>query len=185
MIEINDKMKLFPLGEYLWSSNEDDAVALSLSHDGFILNALFYVREKEMRRMVKEDNGPVWTDSCVELFLRKRGDEEYCNFEFSVSGAMLAGKGRDRNGRILFDKSLLEGVKRQVTILENNNHQSRWKLDIQLDLSAFDLASTQLEGNAYSCGDGLTNPRFIALFPIESVKPDFHQSRFFQEIHLL
>ena len=54
----------YHLGNYLWGSCETDAaVNVSLSHEGCILHALFDVREKELRRMVWESNGPVWTDS--------------------------------------------------------------------------------------------------------------------------
>lgn len=177
----------FPLSNYLWSSDKEDVTAsASLHFDGAVLKIHFDVSEKELRRMVREDDGPVWTDSCVEIFISADG-RNYANFEFSASGYMHAAFGPDRHERRKLGPEFLSGVKRKVTILENNNHRSRWTLDAEIDLERAGLISSvpaDLYINIYKCGDGLMKPHFLSAFPIELPSPDFHRPEFFEKIHI-
>ena len=152
-------------------ANQVSDVVLTLGHEDGILTLVYEVAEPELRRMVTHANGPVWTDSCVELFIQGRG-EEYSNFEFSASGAFLAAHGRGRAGRVFYDDEARRHVHDSVTILENNNHLSRWRLEARLDLIALkiiDSVPCTVRLNAYKCGDGLRKPHFLSLFPIPSL----------------
>ena len=69
-MKIDKNTSTFELTNYLWNSDPNDTkVSLSLRVEDFNLYFSFHVTEKELRRMVKEDNGSVWEDSCVELFI--------------------------------------------------------------------------------------------------------------------
>lgn len=173
--------------ERLWNTGDGVDVVLTLGHEDGILTLVYEVAEPELRRMVTHANGPVWTDSCVELFIQGRG-EEYSNFEFSASGAFLAAHGRGRAGRVFYDEEARRHVHDSVTILENNNHLSRWRLEARLDLAALkiiDSVPCTVRLNAYKCGDGLRKPHFLSLFPIDVPEPDFHRPEFFQNVNLV
>jgi len=170
--------KKIKIDNYLWGSKPEEVKAeAKLLLEGSKITLEFDVVEKELRRMISEDNGDVWTDSCVEFFC---GDgEKYCNFEFSASGAMLAGSGTGRKDRIRFPNELLKSVKREVRILENNNHQSHWTLKAEFDLDDFGLTNRPLYFNMYKCGDKLKSPHFVSAFLIDLPSPDFHRPEFF------
>ena len=178
----------FKLDNYLWGSKKEDTkVKVKLENKGTILKIKFDVIEKELRRMVTEDQGPVWTDSCVELFISADNKAHYANFEFSASGAVLACYGSGRVNRSKYSEDLLATVKRKVTILENNNKQSHWILDVSLDLALFNLVKKLPQDvyiNLYKCGDKLLTPHYLSAFPIDLEKPDFHTPAFFQKITL-
>ena len=171
------------LDNYLWGSCETDAaVNVALSHDDCVLHALFDVREKELRRMVWDANGPVWTDSCVEIFIKNRNSREYSNFEFSASGAFLACHGEGRKDRIFYSDDERSAVTDSVSILENSNKSNHWILSASIDLrklGVIESTDDEICFNIYKCGDGLKKPHFISLFPISLPSPDFHCPTFF------
>lgn len=175
----------FKLDNYLWGSEREDVTAYAvLENKGCVINLTFDVTEKELRRMVTEDHGRVWTDSCVELFLSPDGIH-YANFEFSASGALHAAYGAGRHERRKYSEELLKSVKREVTILENNNRQSHWILSAEIDLALFELVSAvpaDISINLYKCGDELKKPHFLSAFPIDLPSPDFHRPEFFRTI---
>lgn len=183
-MKINKNETKLMLSNYLWGSKEEDAVvSLSLSYNDSSLYFTFHVKEKELRRMVNDDNKNVWEDSCVELFISP-DKENYYNFEFSASTALRLGYGSSRQDRVLVNDELLKKVKREVKVFENNNKRSEYTLTGVIPLKEFNLNKNKLYINAYKCGDKLSNPHFISLFPIDLPSPDFHQKRFFQEIEL-
>lgn len=176
--------KTFRLDNYLWGSRKEDTeVTLTLSRSEGALCFEFRVREKELRRMVWEDQGRVWEDSCMELFISP-DRIHYHNFEFSASGALRIGYGTSRTDRSPVSDELVKSVTRKVTIAENTNKVSRYTLEGKIPLKEFGLDVSVLYMNAYKCGDLLKEPHFISLFPIDLPSPDFHQIRFFGEVVL-
>ena len=177
------------LANYLWGSCEDDVkVCLSLSHDGCVLNVVFDVEEKELRRMVWEANGPVWTDSCVEIFIKNSSSVEYSNFEFSASGAFLACHGSGRKDRVRYTNEERGCIADSVSILENSNKGSHWILAASIDLKGLGIIGSEddeIYFNAYKCGDGLKKPHFLSLFDISLPSPDFHCPAFFKAASLV
>ena len=148
-MDISSKPVTVSLDSYLWGSRrEDTQVTLTLKHENGILDALFCVREKELRRMVSEPNGKVWTDSCVELFIKAEDSSEYSNFEFSASGAFLACHGEGRKDRIRYSEEERKNIECSVRILENNNRQSRYEVHVRLNLLALGLVSEILSDDA-------------------------------------
>lgn len=184
-MKIDKKTSTFELTNYLWNSDPNDTkVSLSLRVEDFNLYFSFHVTEKELRRMVNEDNGNVWEDSCVELFISP-DKVHYYNFELSASTALRCGYGSSRTDRTPVNTDLLKLIKRNMKIFENNNKRSTYELSGVIPLKNFSLDRDKLYINAYKCGDKLSKPHFISLFPIDTPAPDFHQIRFFQEIELI
>jgi hypothetical protein len=174
-----------------WEEVEGIQASLRLNHDQKLLHVHFSVLEKQLRRMCANHNDKVYTDSCVEVFLQKKGETEYVNFEFSASGKALVGRGGGRQGRTLFPVSTIDQIPITVTVLENTLEKSFWKLDASIDLSLFGLASEgenlkglELYGNFYKCGDELKEPHYLSYGPIGTLKPDFHTPTYFVPIVL-
>ncbi len=183
-MRIGKDKTVFTLDNYLWGSRKEDTdVQLTLFKSDGNLCFEFSVREKELRRMVWDDQGRVWEDSCMELFISP-DREHYFNFEFSASGALRIGYGTSRTDRTPVSDELIKSVRRKVTIAENTNKVSRYTLAGEIPMKKFGLDVSVLYMNAYKCGDMLKEPHFISLFPIDLPSPDFHQIRFFGEVDL-
>lgn len=170
----------------LWGEYEGVEASLRLRWEGEKLYLRYLVREPELRRMVTEHNGRVWEDSCVEAFLQREGRKAYVNVECSASTKILAAKGEGRADRSFFPVSFIETIEHSVRILENTNLQSRWMLDLTLDLVALglieeheDLRQVKLKGNFYCCGDKHRIAHYLAVGEIGTVHPDFHTPSYF------
>ncbi|MDY0288157.1 MAG: carbohydrate-binding family 9-like protein [Sphaerochaeta sp.] len=169
-----------------WQEAQDVEASVRLSYEGRFLHLRFAIQEPELRRMCTEHNQKVHTDSCMEIFLQREGDDEYVNFEFSASTKALVGRGKERAARTLYPPFVIEQIPITLTLLENTNTQSRYRLDATLDLVLFGLMKEgenssllKLKGNIYKCGDGLKQPHYLRYAPIGTVKPDFHTPSYF------
>lgn len=71
-------------------------VSFRMFHTGAYLMLRFDVREQWTMARVTEDNGEVWTDSCVEFFIAPDDSGYYYNFECTCIGRLLVGFRRER-----------------------------------------------------------------------------------------
>ena len=156
-----------------------------IQNDYFVVN--FSVEEPEscFRAEVKEDNGHSWEDSCVEIFLQNPAKpEEYFNFETTSRGFLLAAHGPDRNNREVLSQTDIDKVIRTKQLASVAGNLICWGMNIRIPASIFGLASFEgcvLRGNLYKCADKAKTPHYLSAFPIDTEKPDFHRSEFFQE----
>lgn len=164
---------------------------------GEFLIVKFTVREKEVLGRYREDNAPVYQDSCVELFLSPEGEEVYYNFEFNCLGSCLAQVGPKREERTFLDPALLQGIFRVPSLgREPCHHFSEgpleeaepWSLLVAVPGACFvenplsSLENLRFRGNFYKCGDSLRRPHYLSWSPIGTEQPDFHRPEFFGEI---
>jgi len=70
-------------------SEHRPATLARMQFDERWLYAHFRVRDRWVRAVCRRFQDPVWTDSCVELFVRPRPDRGYFNFEMSCGGVLL------------------------------------------------------------------------------------------------
>ncbi len=169
-----------------WGGAEDVEASVRLSHEGRFLYLRFSIQEPFLRRMCTEHNQKVHTDSCMEIFFQREGQDEYVNFEFSASTKALVGRGKERSGRTLYPAFVIDQIPITLTLLENNNMRSRYRLDVAIDLVLFGLMKEEettsfikLKGNIYKCGDELKEPHHLCYAPIVTVKADFHTPSYF------
>ncbi len=167
-------------------------VSFRIFHTGEKLLLRFDVSERYTAARVTEDNGEVWTDSCVEFFiaLDKGG---YYNFETTCIGHLLLGYRRSRNEGVEHAlQALIDTVQRTTTLprepfaeREGNNH---WSLTLAIPpqvlfrhaLTSWDDLDAQI--NLFKCGDKLSHPHFLSWQPIRAPKPDFHLPEFFEQV---
>lgn len=167
-------------------------VAFRMFHTGCHLMLRFDVAERYTAALVTEDNGEVWTDSCVEFFIAL-DDNGYYNFETTAIGRMLLGYRRSRNEGVEHAAAdVLASVKRTTTLpaepFAEREGDNRWSVTLAIPARAlFRHALSEWSGaearmNLYKCGDGLSHPHFLSWRPIVSEKPDFHRPEFFERV---
>ncbi|MBO5819775.1 MAG: hypothetical protein J6R21_08820, partial [Bacteroidales bacterium] len=85
------------------------AFRIAYTDDALLLH---YRVEEECIMALAEDNGPIWTDSCVECFISPAEDGYYYNIEANCIGNMLIGCGQSRHDRERGDKEVRDKVLR-------------------------------------------------------------------------
>ena len=81
--DLLDRNEIAP--KYISTANWPDEfpytpdVRFRIAHNGSMILLEYTVAEDYIRAMAKEDNGPVWEDSCVEMFIT------FDNFNYYLS----------------------------------------------------------------------------------------------------
>lgn len=190
------KMKFLPrheIGTINWADEYPSKpdVTFGMAHNGDAILLQYRVREDEILAAVTTDNGAVWTDSCVEMFL-SFDNRHYYNAEFTCIGKALLGY-KLVGGEVEYGNcEVMQQIRRHSTLgTENRGKQVGsfdWTLTLIVPRSVFwksDIGSfdgLRAKGNFYKCGDGLTVPHFVSWTTINTPNPDFHQPRFFGEL---
>lgn len=147
----------------------------------------YLVADDFVRAVCREDQEPVWQDSCVEFFV-KQGDI-YRNFEFNSLGVCLSAFGPDRNSRTRLDDASLAQILRfpslSIQSLPSESDPANWSLTVAIPLDLIGLKSgNQFMANFYKCGDKTRVPHYISWSAIGTSAPDFHQPGYFAPVEL-
>lgn len=163
---------------------------ISYNDQGVLLH--FKVREESVRAKYGEDNGAVWTDSCVEFFSIPAQDGVYYNIECNCIGTVLVGAGPVRNGREHASHEVTKLIKRWsslgTTPFDERIGETEWEVALVIPYAVFfkhqltSLAGNTIKANFYKCGDELQTPHFLSWNPIGIEKPDFHRPDFFGDL---
>lgn len=165
-------------------------VRFDIAHTGREILLKFFVCEDYTLARVTEDNGEVWTDSCVEFFI---GFDHtgYYNLECTCIGRALLGFRKEREVCTHADLEVMDTIVRHPSLGTEPFAERRgltWTLGVALPASAFykhgigDLSGIKAHANFYKCGDKLSVPHFLSWSPIDNPKPDFHLEKFFGEL---
>lgn len=187
--------KNFPVAaidSFVWDVNgcKPESYAAMFAVEGEGIHALLWSFEETIRCECTKRDDPVYTDSCLELFLLPvNGDNRYINFEVNPKGVYLSQIGTCREDRV-FIKELtdLEPVIYPMEIEEDG--RKAWGYEIILsegfvsDLyqTDFRINETTMKGNFYKCADAAELPHYGSHFPVKTENPDFHRPEFFGEI---
>lgn len=164
-------------------------VKFRIAHtDGSVL-LHFKVTEASVRAKYSNDNGAVWTDSCVEFFSIPANDGIYYNIECNCIGTILIGAGPARENREHAPKEVTSLVQRWSSLgrepFEEKVEETDWEVALIIPYRVFFkhqiscLDGEQIKANFYKCGDELQTPHFVSWNPIVIDKPDFHRPDFF------
>lgn len=161
--------------------------------DGLVLH--YRVSEQSVRAHYAEDGGKVWTDSCVECFVRNADDDTYYNIECNCIGTLLVASGEGRHDRVPVAPELRSAVLRWASLgketFEERKEPTVWEVALVIPAQLFAVqplrleAGTVLRANFYKCGDELSVPHFLSWNPIEVSQPDFHRPEYFGELELM
>lgn len=150
------------------------------------ISVLLHTDETNLRAEVKEENGSVYKDSCMEFFLKPSPwDPNYLNFEVNPKGILHLGIGIDRYGRtpITEDRKTFD----IVSIANEGDWTLKYyipdsflkKLYLDVDEKAQGNSATVAKANFYKCGEDTDHSHFAVWSEIETAFPDFHQPDFF------
>lgn len=169
-----------PLAACPWSPNPTPAVSVQALWRKDALFVRLCSDEPPSRAVNRDEDSPVWEDSCLECFFGT-GGEDYVNLEGNANGALLAAVGPDRNRR-----RFLAGQGYPRPRLRCLSCGRGWEAVFTVPaetLSAlFGLTLSEglrLRANFYCCGDRTPRPCYAAWARVLTPTPDFHRPEFF------
>lgn len=168
-------------------------VGVRLFHSGERLHLRFEVREQCTQALVNEDQGAVWTDSCVEFFL-SLDERGYYNFECNCIGRLLLAFRKTKPEPTYATSEVMALIRRNPTLgrepLQEFKGENTWSLTLEIPASALfcheisSWSGLKPRINLYKCGDNLSQPHFLSWQPIENPTPNFHLPAFFREVEM-
>jgi hypothetical protein len=160
--------------------------------DGKGLYARLWSFEEFPRCVCNKRDEPVYTDSCLELFLQPvPGNDAYVNFEINCKGIYLSEYGKERESRVFIkDFCKLKPVITPFEVIENG--KKAWgitiflsdKLITEIYGNDYKTKPCNIRGNFYKCGDKTPCAHYGAFFPAGSAKLGFHNPARFGSIIL-
>lgn len=167
-------------------------VSFRMFHTGDWLLLRFDVAENYTAALVTEDNGQVWTDSCVEFFIAPDDSGYYYNFECSCIGRLLLGFRKEREHPAHAAPKVMAGILRTPSLglrpFPEHEGDNRWSVVLAIPPQALfrhaltDWSGAEARANLFKCGDDLSHPHFLSWRPIRTEKPNFHRPEFFDHI---
>lgn len=176
------KMNLYPWDETGYTPE----ATLTMVYNEEAIRVRLTSSVEELTVLTNKDNGPVWEDNCLELFLQPyAADPCYINFECNAIGAMVIGLGDGRNDREDLVDILKPQMNVRTVIAPGKGFEVHYILPLKALSNLYGLPALKkgdlLKLNAYICGEATPIAHFGMLFPIENETPDFHRPEFFQE----
>lgn len=163
-------------------------VTFNIAHNDREIFIRFDVSENYTMARIREDNGQVWTDSCVEFFL-STDNNGYYNFEFTCIGKALSGFRQTRENAEHANPETMQSIGRLSSLgtenFEEQEGDNRWWLVVAIPATALfkhnfkNLSGLKAKANLYKCGDHLSKPHFLSWQPIDTPEPNFHVPQFF------
>lgn len=160
-------------------------VSLRTLHNGDMLFIRYDVIEQyPVRVHNKQDQDPVYQDSCVEFFILDETNQ-YHNFECNANGVVLSARGENRNNRISKSLEELKGIIRYPSGVETIGKNYHWSLVIGIPFASVGLArGHSYRANFYKCGDLTDKKHYLSWHPINTQTPDFHCPQYFGAIEI-
>lgn len=146
--------------------------------------------ELNPRTEVKELNGPVYTDSCMEFFFMPDPEhsKEYVNWEFNSAGTLFISIGTDRFDRRNLEISRYKDYFRVKTEVGKDGWEIRYRIPYEFLREYFPgfqvRKGARMKGNFYKCADKAKWPHYGCWADIDLPEPDFHCPQFFGELIL-
>ena len=168
------------------------ATEVRLLHDETAVYVQFLCQDVHSFARVRELNGMVCRDSCVEFFatVDPQAAGDYFNLEINCCGVFLLGFGSGRHGRKQIDPALAGRISVATSVSgpakEESDDDRHWWAAAAVPLDVLgELASRSVElveggwrANFYRCG-GKSDPQYACWNEIDLPSPDFHCSQFF------
>ncbi len=183
--------------KYFWEDGGTHRpnVRVKLVHYRRALYASFLVQDRYVRCIHRNDQEPVFKDSCVEIFLDPPGVPGYFNVEMNCGATLLmwyiTDPQRDSEERIkealVIPVELLASIERVGTLPKTVDPEitepTTWRLSYMIPLTLLEhVAGKQLplkgstwRGNFFKCGDDTSHPHWASWAPIGDGPLNFHQ----------
>ena len=173
-----------PIDCYAWPGDYRPEARAYVAWDEVGLRVLLCANEATVCARVADFNGDVWTDSCLEFFLKPFVDDaRYVNIEVSASGAALIGIGEGRDGR-----RRLAACPPGMDIRASRHDGAWWAVAYTLPFALIEALygrtlrpGATFHGNFYCC-DETIHPHFGSWSRVAAPAPDFHRPECFGEL---
>jgi hypothetical protein len=169
-------------------------VRAKLVYDDRFLHVIFQVQDRWVRSVVTAAQGPVCTDSCVELFFTPGPavDDGYFNIEVNCGGTalfmhQLAGGGECRamSDEDIADLSISHTM--PAVVEPEIQEPVTWSVQYRVPFTCLrKFAPVTLpapgaawRGNLYKCADLTSHPHWLTWSPVDRPQPDFHRPEYF------
>ncbi|MFA6767146.1 MAG: carbohydrate-binding family 9-like protein [Parabacteroides sp.] len=167
-------------------------VAFDIARTDVNLYIRYFVRGNSLKAVWLEDGSPVYTDSCVEFFMKRVEDTNYYNFEFNCIGVCDASYRKSREEKVTLTSEQFASIRRYSSLpliaFPEKRDVYDWELIVAIPFVVMGLDPENLpekiQGNFYKCADETAFPHFVSWNPIDLPSPDFHCPEFFGEIYL-
>lgn len=171
------------ISTYRWTAETGPEAWGELSRNESALLVRLCAREYPLVANTSRDEGTVWQDSCLELFLCPEGGEEYLNFEVNPLGAMIIGLGAGRENR-RSRIGLKEHIGLEIGIRPVEGlWQAEWRLPFPLLEEVFGAAQgPRIRCNLYKCGG--IDSHYGMWRDTGTKAPDFHRPESFGTLAL-
>lgn len=154
-----------------------------LLYSDFGIHVQLMTDENPLRATVREQNGPVCKDSCMEFFVRpNENDPRYVNIEINPFGTMYLGLRTSRHDCVHpeYDKDYFE----IQSYVDNEKWMLQFVIPFEIIKEIFGGHTKTMYGNLYKCGDETESPHYATYYPITSENPDYHRPECFGEFVL-
>ena len=172
------------IDRYAWGGDYRPEARAYARWDSAALRVLLCAREETVSARVRDFGGPVYTDSCLEFFLRPFADDpRYMNIEVNAAGAALIGIGAGREGR-----TQLSACPAGMDVRASAHAGAWWAVAYSLPYAVIAdqfgrpfAPGEAFEGNFYCCDETL-HPHFGSWSPVDAPAPDFHRPECFGKL---
>jgi hypothetical protein len=170
------------------------SVQAKMLYDDKNIYVIFHVKDRNVRCITKDINGPVWEDSAVEFFFSPDTSFplKYFNLEINCGGTPLMHY--NVIPREEFKNLDIEDIK-QIEIAHSLpqivdpeiKEQITWTLEYRIPLALLRKYSNVTQpkpgitwkGNLYKIAENTSNHHYMTWALIENSKPDFHLPQYF------
>ena len=175
-------------------------VNIKMMYDDKDLFVIFKVRDRFVRCITNEINGPVWEDSCVEFFFAPDHNfpERYFNLEINCGGTPLMHYNLvpDKNIRMLevSDIKKIEIAHSLPQVVEPEiEDQITWTVEYRIPLAIPEKYSEvtcpapgiEWRANFFKISENSSNPHYITWAPVDNPIPNFHLPQFFGKLKFI
>ncbi len=150
------------------------------------VHVLMKTDDKPIIATETRQNGDVYKDTCMELFICPNiNDERYINFEFNAFGTNYFSVrwSRDNVDEYESTKYGKGDFSVQTKVTENE-----WTLMFTIPFAVVDdifgSHTDVMRGNIYKCVESLEPMHFASYYPVIAPQPDFHRPECFGEFVL-
>ncbi len=164
-------------------------VLVQIAYNEHELFLRYQVSEQAVKAVVTENNGPVWTDSCVEFFLSPERNDVYYNLEMNCIGTALLGFRKKGEPTVHASDAVIGSIRRLASLgsksFQEKKKPAEWQMTVAIPWEVFfkhelkPVQGKKMRGNFYKCGDELSVPHFVSWTRIKTEKPSFHVPEFF------
>lgn len=169
-------------------------VQARMAYDDAYIYVIFLVKDRYIRCITNEINGPVWEDACVEFFFAPSPNltERYFNLEVNCGGTPLMHYNIVANKEI---KAIEEEDIRRINIAHSLprivdpelTNPVDWTIEYSIPIQILkkyaDITSpgagVTWRGNFFKIAENNSNPHFLTWSFVDHPEPDFHIPEFF------